>query len=93
MPFSGIYLEMIKIYATDSLFNWDLERSELLEPLLKHPLSLCFLHVKWQQTKPIFYLFLIFHIIFSMIYSGYAILTYADICDQLTWKDKMLEEN
>ena len=88
---SGVYLHLIKIYASDGLFDWNSKRTKLLEPFLKHPLSMCFLHLKWQQTKWFHYFFLLCHIIFCVTYSGFVIFTYTEICDQLKSKDDMIK--
>ena len=44
-------MELIKEYSTGSLLNIKLTNLGRLETILLHPLSLCFLHFKWQQTR------------------------------------------
>ena len=44
-------MELIKEYSTSSLLKINLKDLRRLEKILLHPLSLCFLHFKWQQTR------------------------------------------
>ena len=84
-----MYYEAIKNYACDSLFSFDSERLQQLGELLTHPLSACFLHLKWQMTKWAYYWFLFCHVIFSIVYTTYVLLLYNTICRPLEWKKKI----
>ena len=86
-------MELIKEYSTGSLLNMKLNNLGRLEKILLHPLSLCFLHFKWQQTRFCFYFLLCSHIVFSMTYSGYVVILYNTICDPLEWRDRVNELN
>ena len=85
---TDIFMELIKEYSTGSLLNMKLNNLGRLEKILLHPLSLCFLHFKWQQTRFCFYFLLCSHIVFSMTYSGYVVILYNTICDPLEWRDR-----
>ena len=90
---TDIFMELIKEYSTGSLLNMKLNNLGRLEKILLHPLSLCFLHFKWQQTRFCFYFLLCSHIVFSMTYSGYVVILYNTICDPLEWRDRVNELN
>ena len=46
-----------------------------------HPLSLAFLHLKWQQIKWLYYLLILFsHLVYSVTYSVYAVLIFNTLC-------------
>jgi ankyrin repeat protein len=64
--------ELLKIYYNN--------KTECIERVLMHPLSLCFLHFKWQQISFFYYFILFSHLIFSVIYSGYVLLVYTNLC-------------
>jgi hypothetical protein len=61
--------ELLEIYYHDT---------GCVEKVLMHPLSLCFLHFKWQQISFIYYIILISHVFFCIIYSGYVLLLYTN---------------
>ena len=85
-------MELIKEYSTGSLIHINRKNNlGRLERILLHPLSLCFLHFKWQQTRFFFYILLFCHFVFSMTYSGYVVLLYNTICNPLEWRDKVRE--
>jgi ankyrin repeat protein len=71
-----LFHELLKINSNDPA---------RLEKILMHPLSLCFLHLKWQQIRVLYYFLLLSHFIYSMTYSGYVVLLYATLCKPIEW--------
>jgi ankyrin repeat protein len=65
-----LFHEVLKIDSNDPA----------LERILMHPLSLCFLHFKWQQIRIFYFILLFSQFIFSITYSAYVILIYANLC-------------
>ena len=84
-------MEVVKTYASDSLISLDAERLKPLGDLLNHPFSLCFLHLKWQQTKGLYYLLLACHIIFCLTYTLYTHLFFHTICKPLETKERIVK--
>ncbi len=68
----AMFNEMLKIHANDSA---------RLQKVLMHPLSLCFLHFKWQQVRFLYYFLLLSHIIYSLTFTGYVVLLYGHMCN------------
>ena len=85
-------MDLINEYTKDSILDVKKDCLRRLEKILLHPLSLCFLNVKWQQTRLFFYFLLFCHIVFSFTYSGYIILLYNTYCDPLKWKSMVNED-
>ncbi len=55
--------------------------TQRLEKIFMHPLSLSFLHLKWQQIKWLYYiLILLSHFIYSLTYSVYVIVVLNTMC-------------
>ena len=85
-------MDLINEYTKDSILDVKKDSLRRLEKILLHPLSLCFLNVKWQQTRLLFYFLLFSHIVFSFTYSGYIVLLYNTYCHPLEWKSMVNEE-
>ena len=84
-------MEVIKTYASDSLLTFDAERLKALGELLNHPFSLCFVHLKWQQTKGLYYFLLACHILFCITYTFYTQLFYHTICQPMKAREKIVK--
>ena len=69
-----MFTELLKICANDK---------GRLERILMHPLSMTFLHYKWQEMRNLYYFLLFCHIIFSFTYTAYVVLVYNIICKPL----------
>ena len=68
----GLFTEILQMHNSDPA---------RLEKILMHPLSLSFLHLKWQQMKWLYYfLILSSHLIYSLTYSVYAVLVFSSLC-------------
>ena len=50
----------------------DYTETEQLGKILLHPLAKCFLNFKWNQVRVVYYLYMVWHVIFSLIYTGYV---------------------
>ena len=48
-----------------------------------HPLSMTFLHFKWQQMRSLYYFLLFCHTVYSFTYTAYVVLVYNIICRPL----------
>ena len=55
------------------------QKSKVAEVLL-HPLSQCYLHLKWSQMQRFYYFILLCHLVYSACYTAYSILLYKDMC-------------
>ena len=52
-----------------------------LEPFILHPLSQCYLHMKWDQIKKYYLIITVLsHFIYCLIYSTYSILVFRTLC-------------
>lgn len=68
----GLFTEILQMHNNDPA---------RLEKILMHPLSLSFLHLKWQQIKWLYYIIiLISHLIYSITYSVYIVSVYNGLC-------------
>ncbi len=68
----GLFTEILQMHNNDPA---------RLEKILMHPLSLSFLHLKWQQMKWLYYFMILSsHLIYSLTYSIYAILVFSCLC-------------
>ena len=48
--------------------------------ILLHPLSQCYLHLKWSQVQLIYYLILFCHFVYSACYTAYSIIMFRMLC-------------
>ena len=48
--------------------------------LLKHPLCESFLHLKWLKVRKFFFISLIFHLVFTLLHTGFVLSVYTDQC-------------
>ena len=85
-------MDLINEYTKDSILDVKKDCLRRLDKILLHPLSRCFLHVKWHETRLFFYFLLFCHTVFSFTYSGYIILLYNTYCNPLEWKMKVNED-
>ena len=68
----GLFTEILQMQNNDST---------RLEKILMHPLSLSFLHLKWQQVKWLYYILILFsHLIYAITYSIYVVLVFNCVC-------------
>ena len=68
----GLFTEVLSMRNTDPA---------KLEKILMHPLSLSFLHLKWQQIKWLYYLLILCsHFIYSFVYSIYTVMVFNKLC-------------
>ncbi len=68
----GLFTEILQMHNNDPA---------RLEKILMHPLSLSFLHLKWQQMKWLYYIMILFsHFVYSVTYSVYTVLIYGYLC-------------
>ncbi len=68
----GLFTEILQMHNSDPA---------RLEKILMHPLSLSFLHLKWQQVKWLYYSIILFsHFVYSLTYSVYAVLVFGSLC-------------
>ncbi|CAB4057153.1 unnamed protein product [Lepeophtheirus salmonis] len=77
----SLFTELLNIQGGDNHRN--------LAKILLHPLAEAFLHIKWNQIKWLYYIFILFsHFIYSVTYSLYAILVYKSLCSPKdNWKE------
>ena len=87
-----MFMDLINEYSKDSILDVKKDCLRRLDKILLHPLSLCFLHVKWHETRLFFFFLLFCHTVFSFTYSGYIILLYNTYCDPLKWKMTVNED-
>eukprot|EP00095_Tigriopus_kingsejongensis_P001890 maker-scaffold287_size221780-snap-gene-0.24 protein:Tk01890 transcript:maker-scaffold287_size221780-snap-gene-0.24-mRNA-1 annotation:"transient receptor potential channel pyrexia" len=83
----GLFTEILQMHNNDPT---------RLEKILMHPLSLSFLHLKWQQIKWLYYLLILSsHFIYSVTYSVYIASVFNTLCkpkDFMVIKDLSLFE-
>eukprot|EP00093_Oithona_nana_P013854 13854.XXX_231627_235122_1 [CDS] Oithona nana genome sequencing. len=58
------------------------QKSKVAEVLL-HPISQCYLHLKWSQMQRFYYFILFCHLVYSACYTAYSILIYKDMCPHI----------
>ena len=54
--------------------------SENIKHLLIHPLTQSYLYLKWSKIWVFYYLLLAAHLIYSLVYSAYALIFYHKFC-------------
>ena len=81
-----MFSELLRFHrpSTSRLSSWTggaLSESNAVERLLLHPLSQCYLHLKWNQMQK-FYVIIVMltHLIYSLTYSTYGLLVYRVLC-------------
>ena len=68
----GLFTEILNMHKNDPA---------RLEKVLMHPLSLSFLHLKWQQVKWLYYVMILSsHFIYSVTYSVYIVAVFNTLC-------------
>ena len=72
--FLALLQEILKVYESDSRIDYT--EAEQLEKVLLHPLTQCFLNLKWHQIRIFYYVLMLSHIVFSLIYSFYVYALY-----------------
>ena len=68
--FAAMFNEILKVYLSDNQIDYT--ETEQLGKILLHPLAKCFLKFKWHQVRIVYYMFMLWQVLFSVIYTGYV---------------------
>jgi hypothetical protein len=81
---SPFITEILRIRDQDEndYLNIDSETSRSIKVVLEHPVSQIHLHQKWSSVKWFYYILMVmFHFIYSSMYTGYAIINFRVLCE------------
>ena len=62
--------------------NGDPSLNSIIKDIFMHPVSQTYFYIKWSEVKWLYYIIVLFaHLLYSIVYSTYAVLLYRTICD------------
>ena len=81
---SPVLKELVRIRdeAVADRLDVDEGTNKPIKKILQHPVTQMYMHVKWASVKGFYYiLVMLFHLIYSVIYTGYTIINFRILCE------------